>query len=169
MPLAFARRVAEKVVERLSPHCERIEIAGSIRREKPEVGDVEIVCIPKKFTDLLGQNLGHCPEFVAAVTRWEGVKGDPEKGRYTQRILPVRDGVKLDLFMTDVKRWGLTMLIRTGSAEFNQKFLKRLDSAGVKMMNGRLWTLDLLELPAFEEADVFKAANMKFVEPKART
>lgn len=32
-----ALKIAEKVKALLSPHCERIEIAGSIRRKKPEV------------------------------------------------------------------------------------------------------------------------------------
>ena len=168
MPLVRARYLARKVIERLAPHCERIEIAGSIRRGKSEVGDIEIVCIPKKYADLLGNDLGNCPEFVAAVSRWECVKGNPETGLYTQRILPVDGSPRLDLFMTDAKRWGLTLLIRTGSAEFNMKFLRRLDAAGVKMMRGRLYDLDCNPIPAPEESDVFKAAKMEFIEPEKR-
>src|SRR5688572_28680494 len=47
LPLARARAIAEKVVDALRDHCLRIEIAGSIRRGRPECGDVDLVCVPK--------------------------------------------------------------------------------------------------------------------------
>ena len=46
-PLTEAQNIAEKLVDKLRPACERIEIAGSIRRQKAEIGDIEIVAIPK--------------------------------------------------------------------------------------------------------------------------
>lgn len=46
IPLAAARAIAEQVRKALAPACERIEIAGSVRRERPEVHDIEIVAIP---------------------------------------------------------------------------------------------------------------------------
>src|ERR1700750_2314871 len=39
--------IAQKLIERIKPYCVRAEIAGSIRRCKPEVKDIEIVAIPK--------------------------------------------------------------------------------------------------------------------------
>lgn len=41
-----ALAVAEALRDYLAPACVRIEIAGSIRREKPEVKDIELVCEP---------------------------------------------------------------------------------------------------------------------------
>ena len=41
--LETARTYAETVVKALAPHCERIEIAGSIRRRKPEVREGNII------------------------------------------------------------------------------------------------------------------------------
>jgi len=46
MDLATARQIAQTVQDRLTPFCERIEVVGSIRRGKPEVHDIDIVCIP---------------------------------------------------------------------------------------------------------------------------
>src|SRR5215471_6986088 len=45
-PAALARKVAEQLVAELAPRCERIEIAGSLRRGKAEVGDIEILYVP---------------------------------------------------------------------------------------------------------------------------
>lgn len=44
-----AKKIADDVLEQIRPHCFRAEIAGSIRRLKPEVKDIEIVAIPKPF------------------------------------------------------------------------------------------------------------------------
>ena len=49
MEYEVAIEIAEKVKALLLPHCERIEIAGSVRRKKPNVKDIEIVAIPKPF------------------------------------------------------------------------------------------------------------------------
>jgi len=47
VPLADARVIAESLMAALGPGCERIEIAGSIRRGRPDVGDIELVAIPR--------------------------------------------------------------------------------------------------------------------------
>jgi DNA polymerase/3'-5' exonuclease PolX len=51
MPLEYAREMAGALVEILAPACERIEIAGSVQRQKSKPNDIEIVCEPK-LTDL---------------------------------------------------------------------------------------------------------------------
>lgn len=45
--LEEARVVAEMLVTQLEDCCERIIIAGSIRRNKSQVGDIELLFIPK--------------------------------------------------------------------------------------------------------------------------
>src|SRR6476620_865884 len=47
MKLADAEQVARNVVGLMRPFCDRIEIAGSVRRGVAEVKDIEIVCIPR--------------------------------------------------------------------------------------------------------------------------
>lgn len=105
--------IAESVRLYLAPHCERCEIAGSIRRRCREVGDVEIVCI-RRNRDL--------PAFVRTVDQWERVKGYPT-GAYTQRRHP--SGMKVDIFMATPDNWGLILAIRTGSARFSHAVLAR--------------------------------------------
>lgn len=46
MQLAQAKTIAEGLVEAFKPYCRRVQIAGSIRRERPEVKDIEIVAVP---------------------------------------------------------------------------------------------------------------------------
>src|SRR5262245_52210103 len=99
MPLTEAVPIAENVYRILAPSCDRITIAGSIRRQRPTIGDVEILCIPRQVpAGLFGDEMTTDPDFLAAVNQWPKVKGEPT-GKYTQRLLP--SGLTLDLFMAD--------------------------------------------------------------------
>lgn len=42
-PLAVAAAIAAALVAELTPYCERIEVAGSVRRGKAQVGDLEVL------------------------------------------------------------------------------------------------------------------------------
>ena len=115
MKLDQARALAIKAKEKLAPFCERIEIGGSIRREKAEPKDIELICIPKTYTTgLFGNSTLRHPDFIKAVQSWKRIKGDAN-GKYTQRQL---EGINLDLFMCKEETWGMCFLIRTGPAEF---------------------------------------------------
>ena len=46
-PLDLAELVGQSVVKWLAGACEKIEIAGSIRRRETTIGDIEILAIPK--------------------------------------------------------------------------------------------------------------------------
>ena len=61
MMLRHAQEAARAVVAQLEPFCRRIEVAGSVRRQAPEVRDLEIVCIPEVAKYL---------EFQAFVGSW---------------------------------------------------------------------------------------------------
>jgi len=52
MELEKAKSIAERVKHDLAPYCKRIEIAGSIRREKPE----------QDLFDLIGIEMPHPSE-----------------------------------------------------------------------------------------------------------
>ena len=154
MKIDEAKKIAKKYLNLLKPYCWRIEIAGSIRREKSEVKDIEIVAIP---LDLVG--------FSTEVNELEKVKGNPT-GKYTQRILP--EGIKLDLFMANIRNWGLIFAIRTGSARYSHEILacgwvKR----GYKSINGML-TKNGREIEVREEKDLFNLIGVAYVQPNQR-
>ncbi len=166
MELQQAQAIAERVRDGLAPHCDRIEIAGSIRRRKPDVGDIEIVCIPRKIRGGLFQDeLETSPDFCALVDRWPAVKGKPT-GKYTQRILP--DGIKLDIFMARPANWGLIFAIRTGSADFSHRRLAtRWKQLGYTSVGGML-TRAGKTFAIREERDLFTLLNIPWISPEAR-
>lgn len=57
IPLAQAQEIAEDWLMKLGRFCDRIEVAGSIRRQKETVGDIEIVALPRLRDAVHIQNL----------------------------------------------------------------------------------------------------------------
>ncbi len=164
-PYSEARAMALDILEQLRPHCIRAEIAGSIRRKRPLVGDIEIVAIPKPYsTGGLFSDYG----IATVVNQWEKVKGDMVYGKtkYTQRILP--NGIALDLFLTTEENWGMTFALRTGSADYSYKVLaSSWVSLGYKSEDGYLCK-DGKRYPMKEERDLFELLGLRYVEPEKR-
>lgn len=183
MQLQTASKLAEKILATMRPFCQRAEIAGSIRREKPEVKDIEIVAIPAygQPKDLFGEEPANLLYEWAIQMQREGriqwikpgtseiipwpVKAD---GRYW-RGLVVKGGIKLDLFLTTPETWGATYLIRTGSSEFNVRIVGEMARrAGIQFAEGKLRDSNWKPLPTPEEIDVFNALGLDYIEPKDR-
>lgn len=160
MQLDKALEIAEKTKELLVPYCERIEIAGSIRRKKPEVKDIELVAIPKPYDVGLFEN-----GIATVVNQWKKVKGElPCK--YTQRILP--DGITLDLFFANQENWGLIYALRTGSADYSHKVLATgWVKLGYNSEGGQL-SINGKEINIPEEKDLFKLIGIPYIEPEFR-
>ncbi|MCF8272975.1 MAG: hypothetical protein K9I95_04005 [Flavobacteriaceae bacterium] len=155
-----ALEIAEKTKALLAPHCERIEIAGSIRRKKPFVKDIEIVVIPKPY------DIGLFESGIATVVKeWPKVRGElPCK--YTQRILP--EGIALDLFFADKENWGLIYAMRTGSADYSHQVLGNAwVREGYRSVEGYLCS-NGKRIAVPEEEDLFKLICVNYVEPEKR-
>ncbi|RJP53605.1 MAG: hypothetical protein C4583_04265 [Anaerolineaceae bacterium] len=157
MKHADALKIAEELVECLRPVCTRIEIAGSIRRGKADVKDIEIVAIPdltpvprpraefgkpipKMFKTKLDAILEELFQENKLQREKDGEKYkkliiDPQEfgvdgepwGGSTTLIHPV----KVDLFLvTPPAEWGVQMVIRTGPAEFSHWCVTRVRNGG---------------------------------------
>lgn len=172
MKLRDAQVIAEMILGTLTPHCDRISVAGSVRRQKPEVKDIEIVCIPKTapavglFGDL--SNVERTQGFVDAVrSLGRIIKGNPIDGRYIQVSSP--GAVQIDIFTASRDNWGLILAIRTGSADYSHHILaKGWASRGYKAENGMLHNRVGTPIVTPEEKDVFKIAMVPWTEPRQR-
>jgi DNA polymerase (family 10) len=176
-PLAEAERIAAAIVADLAPSCTRIQVAGSVRRRKEVVGDIEVVAIPRYapaglFGDCMANLLW---EHLHASDAYRFTKGDHATGRYYQLTLPRHVGVQLDLFLAQPDNWGLTLLVRTGSAGFSTALLarwKRRQGIGRDQpgsVDGRLVTRDGRAVPTPEEETVFRLLGMQPVPPEQRS
>jgi DNA polymerase/3'-5' exonuclease PolX len=133
MNLPSAQRTAENIVTQLAPFCEKIEIAGSVRRERNVVNDIDLVILPKP---------GAIPKIKERCERnmqiFAGRRPDPNNVTFVND----KTGLQLDLFFAHgeivdlVSRvptnWGAVYLCRTGSKEHNQQLCIHAHTRGLK-------------------------------------
>jgi DNA polymerase/3'-5' exonuclease PolX len=128
MDLIRAKNIADRLVELFSPHVDKIHVAGSIRRERYKVKDIEIIALPKKEfnqTDLFGGGEWNVTkEFSTAVSKVikQAIKGNVA-GRYMQATLI--GGMTLDLFLPQEHDYYRHLAMRTGSAEYSEHVIAR--------------------------------------------
>lgn len=177
LSLRDALEKARVLMADLRPHCERIEIAGSIRRGKQWINDIELVAIPRivpvpPAEDLWGNvsNPGETqrdPGFAEVVKRYAEtiVKGEPRTAKYIQFL--TRTGVKVDLFTATRDNWGYIFAIRTGSAEFSKGLAHRWVKQGYEGKDGMLTRFGT-PVPVREERDLFDLLKLPYVNPSDR-
>jgi DNA polymerase (family 10) len=177
MRLDDAERLAAEVVDLLAPATERVEVAGSIRRRKAEVGDIEIVAIPR---------------LAPALDLWEPIASDDllearVRDLRNIRTLRLRDvggrvrdgrrykaldyaGAPLDLFIVrPPATWGVLLFLRTGPEGWNRRVVTECRYRGLRFQDGRIVTRSGLPVASETEEDVFRALGLAWVDPPARS
>lgn len=188
LPLSKAAPLAEKIMGALEPDCERIEIAGSIRRQRPTVGDIEIVAVPQIIPDLAAQLslLGDPPKLVSALDmllenmleeKENFSRGDKNGELYKSFLVEIdSDGSKvgLDLFLTTKKQWGYILALRTGPGSFNKAWVTQKGKGGLlpdgyRFAGGWLHGPDGERIETPEEYDIFALiGDGRYLPPESR-
>ena len=196
MKLVDADRVASDLLLLFKPDAERIEVAGSVRRRKPEVGDIELVAIPKWLRKghqpvqaTLGGSEVEAPmeeehevmHQVRACIRNGILRHAPpdtrgRKAPFGDRYMKVEDvatGTQIDVFcVVPPASWGMVFLIRTGSADYTREFVTRLHDKGMRSKDGHLERQvgeEWKTVDTPEERDVFREAGRPWVPPERRS
>lgn len=123
MEYSQAIQIANKLLADFQPHCEKINVAGSLRQGIPWVKDIEIVAQPTQSLDMFGQPTdgpGALDAYLETAAS-RGQLGQRLKNgpRYKQFALP--QGINLDLFIVrPPAQWGVILAIRTGPAYFSK-------------------------------------------------
>ena len=165
MTLDLGQRYAEKIIAELSPMCERIEVAGSIRRQRPQVGDIDLVILPKPGQQRAIRTRCLASGPVVLADGKQNVRIKLTTGVQVELYFAIHgDG---DFFRKQPCTWGTLLLCRTGSKEFNIWFARCALAAGWHWNPYfGLWRSG--HGIAAEEPDLFKALALDYIEPEAR-
>jgi len=169
VPLARALEIAQQISELLAPVVARSKVAGSVRRQRPVVSDLEFVIEPRMQVDLLG----HGTPDIEPVRKKLREIGEWAKGgdRYMQiRDVLGHEGMRLDAFLAhEPARFAVILAIRTGPAELGQWAVTRMHRFGRRCEGGRI--LDMrsgAEIPCDSEQDFFRLAGLAYLPPRLR-
>jgi len=167
MKLKPAQIIAEKILNDLSPFAKkykgkpRIKIAGSVRRKKANVKDIEIVMVRDTLKLLYFKDY-----FDPLYT----IKGNL-LGKYIRFVMPPKP-IHIDLFMCNLDNWGYILPIRTGSADFSHHVLakgwvkKGYGGSGGYLYKGARGEKNKIQL--YEERELFELIDLPYVEPTLR-
>lgn len=170
MELEEAKPIAEQLKRLVEPGCDRVQIAGSISRQKPEIGDVELLCIPKYVAgvDQLDREIG------ALMT--QGILGHRlnKLGRITygtkNKLLVHREsGIGVDVFSTTEECWWVALVIRTGPKESNVAIAMAAIRKGWRLLAyGSGFNTPNGLLRCHSEREVFEAVGLPYRPPWER-
>lgn len=157
MELEKAKEIAVKVVEQLYLHCERITVAGSIRRRRPEVNDIDLVLIPQDRArlDYVLMSLGKDGKMKMA---------GPKIARVAM------EEIDLDVYYATEENWATLLLIRTGSTGNNKRLCSIAKDRGWRLAasGDGLFNEDDVRIAGDTEQSIFDALGIAYLEPWER-
>ena len=157
---------AERAVEPLlgylreSPGLERLEVAGSYRRRKETVGDIDLLAIASQPVPVMERFRGY-PQVDKVLNA-----GD------TKSTVVLGSGLQVDLRVVPAECYGAALVYFTGSKEHNVKLRRRAVEKGLRISEYGVFR----EQPdgegewiaGREEADVYATVGLAWIPPEMR-
>lgn len=153
-----ASAVAEELLEYLreDPRVMQSSVAGSLRRHKEVIKDVDLVVSSAHPVEVMGR-------FVRA-PRVMKVTGHGE----TKSSIVVEPGIAVDLRVVTDQEFPFALAHFTGSKEHNVVMRQRAKERGLKLNEYGLFREDGQSLPCTSEEAIFRALDLPYIVPEMR-
>jgi DNA polymerase/3'-5' exonuclease PolX len=176
MHLTTAIHYADHIKSWLTPYCERIAIAGSVRRRRPHCNDIDIVVIPYAIEDR--DMFGTVTSRKSAVwdfldryimdsggrASWIAGRENPDGRNYLVQL----PKCQLDIFQATPDTWGTILLCRTGSKEHNIWLADKVKRAGGHWNPYHYLRLGGHPVDVRTEESIYQAIGVEFIPPAQR-
>lgn len=155
--LAEAKAQSDAIIADLSQldSVQHISEAGSCRRRKETVGDLDILVTSSEPDEVMDALADH--ELVSKVL----ARGD------TKQRVRLNSGLELDLRVVPEESYGAALLYFTGSKEHNIVLRRRSQDRGLKLNEYGLFKKDKLVSGKTEE-EVYKSLDLPWIPPEIR-
>ncbi len=152
--LERADKIAAAVVKRLSPYCQCIEVAGSVRRRKEWVNDIDFVLISSDLWNVQYEIMGLGQAKMA--------------GNKIMRVMTSE--TQLDFYFATPETRATLLLIRTGSAENNIRLATMAKKRGwhLAASGDGLFNEDGLRIAGDSEESIYQALGLPYQHPEER-
>jgi len=167
----FLYPVAEEEAERIRrvladiPEIVRLQVGGSLRRRRETVGDIDMVA---SVADDAGDATRH--KIMDVFTSQPSVQAITGKGE-TKSSVVLSSGINMDLRVVNDSQFPYTLHHFTGSKEHHIPLRRRALGMGMTindygLFRGKEPHLELV--PCKDEADIYAALGMAYIEPELR-
>ena len=153
--LSTADPLAESICKRLAKHAVKVDVAGSLRRMKETVGDVDILAVTT--------NAGSLSNFFVKMPEVAKVLGSGE----TKSSVLLRDGLQVDLRVVEEKSYGSALMYFTGSKDHNIALRKLAIEKGLKLSEYGLFRKES-QIAGGTEEEVYNELGLEYVPPELR-
>ena len=150
--IAFPIRDALKKIKGV----EKIELAGSLRRRKITVGDIDILCVAKDAEKVM--------EKFVKLSQVEKVLS---KGP-TRSSVRLKNHIECDIRVVPKRSWGAALSYFTGSKEHNVKLRIIAKKYGWKLNEYGLFDKDENFIAGRTEKELYRKLGLKYVPPEER-
>jgi DNA polymerase (family 10) len=157
--IADASTYADAIVKTLKKikGVSRIDVAGSLRRMKETIGDIDILVISKSASPIMD-----------AFTSLDSVADVLAKGDTKSSVI-LRSGIQVDLRILPRADYGAALHYFTGSKDHNIVIRDRGKRKGLKVSEyGVFDTKTDKKIAGRTEGQVFKAVGLPFIPPELR-
>jgi DNA polymerase (family 10) len=160
LDLKEAERIANLVKTSVESLCECIEVAGSIRRQKPKIHDIDFVVVAK--SDAEWQKINDKLKQLKAKPNCAG-------NSVIKAYVPCHGGFfQVDFYRAKPSTFGIHLLIRTGSADHNMWLAGHAFSNDMRLKYSEGLIKDGLAVAGETEQGVFEALGLPYAVPSQR-
>jgi DNA polymerase/3'-5' exonuclease PolX len=160
LDLQPATALANEILSAVMAQCERIEVAGSIRRQRPKVHDVDFVVVAKSDADW--QRINETLKRLKAKSNCSGKQ-------LIKTYVPFQNGLfQVDFYRAKHSTFGIHLLIRTGSALHNCWLAGHAISKGMRLKYSEGLIKDGVPIAGEDESGVFTALGLPCPSPAER-
>ncbi len=156
---ATAAREAERLfaLVRALPGVTRVAVAGSVRRRRETAKDVDLLCAARA---------ADTPAIMEAFVADGAVESVTAHGE-TKSSVRLHAGLNADLRVVRDHEFAAALMYFTGSKEHNVALRGRALRLGYSL-NEYALTRDDEPVPAADEADIYRALGLSYIEPELR-
>jgi DNA polymerase (family 10) len=159
MPLGRALTLAETLTRALGalPGVDQLVVAGSIRRRRETVGDMDIL-VTSSRPEIVMEAFARLPEVGAVIGRGP-----------TRASVRLREGIQVDLRVVEPDSFGAALVYFTGSKQHNIRIREMPQRQGLKISEyGVFDEATGRRVAGRTEEDVYRAIGLPFIPPEQR-
>jgi DNA polymerase (family 10) len=160
LDLESASALANNVKNVVSAHCDKVEIVGSIRRQRPKIHDIDFVIVTPNDAEWL--RISDVMKRMKAQTSCAG-------NIVIKVYLPCNGGLfQVDFYRAKPSTFGINQLVRTGSADHNVWLAGYAISKGMRIKYSEGLMKEDVVVAGETEEDVFGALSLPYPVPSER-